>query len=459
MTISDSRTLQRVPRIIVAAGDISLVLGGIYLAFYTRYLGDIPSFNYSAFVELVPWLIGLSLLIFAGLDLYSSELNGFLSTARALTTGIILLAVTTATASYWFREFSFPRTVIVLSAVFQLLLLLTWRWAVWHLDYRLHGQKRLLVLGSEAEAGGFGGKLHEMPRGAFKIVHRLAPEAVDKIRSHLADVDGLVILPSVSPKTRLKAVASASELNKDIYLVPGVYEVMLSSARVSQIDDLPVLRFEGFQVPWMMSFTKRAIDVFVSTTGLLLTLPVIAVFGIFIRMTSPGPVFYVQERVGQNGRVFKLYKLRTMVVDAEKETGPVLATADDPRVTRIGRFLRATRLDELPQLVNVLKGDMSIVGPRPERPEFVKQFNKKNPAYRHRHIVKPGLTGWAQVNGRYDTSAEDKLRFDLYYIRNYSVIFDLQIILRTIPVMFTPSSAQSKKVNSVEKMCQQYRQL
>jgi lipopolysaccharide/colanic/teichoic acid biosynthesis glycosyltransferase len=152
----------------------------------------------------------------------------------------------------------------------------------------------------------------------------------------------------------------------------------------------------------------------------------------------------VQERVGQNGRVFRLYKLRTMVTGAEEGTGPVLAATDDARITPVGRWLRATRLDELPQVFNVLKGEMSFVGPRPERPEFVERFRAESPAYHYRHLVKPGLTGLAQVQGRYSTSAEDKLRFDLYYIRNYSLLLDLQILLQTIPIVITPAAARGQ---------------
>ncbi|MBC7324452.1 MAG: sugar transferase, partial [Moorella sp. (in: Bacteria)] len=164
-----------------------------------------------------------------------------------------------------------------------------------------------------------------------------------------------------------------------------------------------------------------------------------------IRMTSPGPVFYVQERAGLGGKPFKLIKFRTMVDGAEDATGPVLATENDTRVTRIGRILRATRLDELPQFLNVLKGDMSIVGPRPERPFFVNQFREALPAYKHRLRVKPGITGLAQVEGKYDTEPEDKLRYDLYYIRNYSLLLDLQLIIQTLRVMLIPESSRGEK--------------
>jgi lipopolysaccharide/colanic/teichoic acid biosynthesis glycosyltransferase len=154
-----------------------------------------------------------------------------------------------------------------------------------------------------------------------------------------------------------------------------------------------------------------------------------------IRLSSPGPVLYHQDRVGKDGRVFKIHKFRSMCVDAEARTGPAWATSDDPRVTRVGRFLRRLRLDELPQLWNVLRGDMSFVGPRPERPEFVSELTERIPFYGQRHVVRPGLTGWAQVRHEYGSTVEDaleKLQYELFYIKHMSLGFDLFIVLETI---------------------------
>lgn len=161
-----------------------------------------------------------------------------------------------------------------------------------------------------------------------------------------------------------------------------------------------------------------------------------------IQLDSHGPIFYRQTRVGQGGRLFEVVKFRTMVEDTEAKTGPVLASVDDRRITRVGRFLRALRLDEFPQLLNVLRGEMSLVGPRPERPEFVEQFRMNIEGYDLRHLVKPGITGLAQIRGRYDTPAEDKLRFDLAYIFLWSPLLDIKIMLQTIGIMLTPERAR-----------------
>jgi len=187
-------------------------------------------------------------------------------------------------------------------------------------------------------------------------------------------------------------------------------------------------------------FIKRIIDVILAFIGLIVASPIMAIISIAIKLESRGPVFYCQERVGKNGRVYTMYKLRSMYENAE-ENGAQCAEKDDPRVTKVGRFMRKTRIDELPQLFNILKGDMSIVGPRPERPIFTYQFNKEIPGFINRLKVKPGLTGWAQVNGGYDLTPAEKLEYDLYYIENRSIWLDIKIILKTVKIVLTGDGA------------------
>ncbi|RBP37822.1 sugar transferase [Garciella nitratireducens] len=186
---------------------------------------------------------------------------------------------------------------------------------------------------------------------------------------------------------------------------------------------------------------KRLIDIFLSLLGVVIGVPFIIIFGILIKLESSGPIIYTQERVGKDGKVFNIYKLRSMRKDAEKN-GAQWAKKDDPRVTRVGKFIRLTRIDEIPQLFNILKGDMSIVGPRPERPNFTLEFNKEIPGFINRTIVKPGLTGWAQVNGGYDMSPREKLQYDLEYIRNQSLWLDIKIIFKTFKVVLTGEGAR-----------------
>ncbi|MFC7440026.1 sugar transferase [Laceyella putida] len=186
---------------------------------------------------------------------------------------------------------------------------------------------------------------------------------------------------------------------------------------------------------------KRAFEILFSIGLLLFTLPVLILTAIAIKLESPGPIFYKQERVGLNGKTFNIIKLRSMRTDAEKN-GPQWAAKNDPRVTRVGQFIRKTRIDELPQLINILRGDMSLIGPRPERPMFTEQFDKEIPGFKKRLMVKPGLTGWAQVNGGYEATPAEKLELDMEYIRNQSFKMDLQILFKTVWIVISGNGAR-----------------
>jgi len=195
---------------------------------------------------------------------------------------------------------------------------------------------------------------------------------------------------------------------------------------------------DGFRQGWIRDRAKRAFDVLVSLALLVAAAPIMLLAAVAVRLDSPGPVLYRQVRVGQHGRPFEVLKFRSMRADAEADGKPRWASRDDPRITRVGRILRKSRIDELPQLVNVLRGEMSFVGPRPERPEFVRELAQRIPYYNERHRVKPGITGWAQISHGYADSerdAREKLEYDLYYVKNHSLFFDLYILLRTIEVV------------------------
>ena len=219
---------------------------------------------------------------------------------------------------------------------------------------------------------------------------------------------------------------------------PSFYEEIAGKLLIENITPSWFIFSKGFRSTPAMKLFKRAFDIVFSLLGLALTTPLLPLAALVIRLDSRGPVFFRQVRVGERDKPFVLYKLRTMRQDAENGTGPVWAEKSDPRVTRIGQFLRKTRIDELPQFLNVLKGEMSFVGPRPERPEFVEQLKKVVPYYSERHFVKPGVTGWAQIRYPYGASVEDaleKLRYDLYYIKNTSLILEMLILFETIKVM------------------------
>jgi sugar transferase (PEP-CTERM system associated) len=224
-----------------------------------------------------------------------------------------------------------------------------------------------------------------------------------------------------------------------------VYEKLTGKVPIESIRLGWLLFSPGCYSSRFFLFYKRVASILISIVGLLLSLPLLPFVALAIKLTSPGRILYRQKRVGRNGVVFDCYKFRTMRADAEADTGPTWAEDDDPRITPVGRFLRKSRMDEIPQLWNVLRGDMSLVGPRPERPEFVEELNRKIPYYQLRHATRPGITGWAQVRYKYGSSIEDakeKLRYDLFYVKNMAPGLDLLILFHTVKVILLGRGAQ-----------------
>jgi Undecaprenyl-phosphate glucose phosphotransferase len=247
-------------------------------------------------------------------------------------------------------------------------------------------------------------------------------------------LDVLILALALDEQADAAAIVTACRgLPVDIELVPDILQLLTRRARVREHDGLPVLSLREFPLTGWNAVRKRMFDLALSVSGLVLLAPLMVVLAMIVKLTSPGPVFYAQERLGRDGRRFWILKFRSMRVDAEAATGPVWAVRDDARRTPIGRFLREWSLDELPQLLNVVRGEMSLVGPRPERPHFVSQFSASMPDYVDRHRVKSGITGWAQVHGlRGDTSVEDRTRHDLYYVENWSLLLDAKILVMTV---------------------------
>lgn len=248
----------------------------------------------------------------------------------------------------------------------------------------------------------------------------------------------IIALEKENHDVLVEVISKTEGKNIKLKIVPDLYEILSGQARTSQIYGMPLIDIMPELMPEWEKKLKRLLDIVISFILLVISLPVVIISAIAIKLDSKGPVFFRQERSGMNGKSFKMVKFRSMYTDAEKHTGPVWSQKDDPRITKVGKIIRKLRIDEIPQMYNVLKGEMSLVGPRPERPFFVEKLSEQIPYYKRRLKVRPGITGWAQVKHKYDESIEDvkiKLRYDLFYIENMSIRMDMKILFRTIFVV------------------------
>ena len=290
-----------------------------------------------------------------------------------------------------------------------------------------HGEFGFEVVGFLDDDPGKAGKsFYDVPvlGGLKKVDELLAEERIDQV---------FIALPLEAHRKMLRLVERFARECVEVKLVPDILQYATLNAALEDLDGTPVINLSQVPLQGWYSLAKRAMDVAMSAAALLFLLPFLPIVAALIWIEDRGPIFYSQERMGLDGQSFMIHKLRSMRVNAEESSGPVWAVKDDPRRTRLGSFLRRTSLDELPQLWNVLMGDMSIVGPRPERPSFVHEFKHKIPQYMVRHRMKAGITGWAQVHGwRGNTSIKKRIQYDLYYIQNWSLLLDVKILWMTV---------------------------
>lgn len=440
---------EQIPKWLVAIVDMSLANLGLYLGFVFA-TGQLQGFQIGSLILLFPAVSLVTVMLFHNLGLYSSQRSGLTPLIRALITGVIGLTVFSIFFAFWTRAFIFQRSVFIAAPLLQLTLLLGWRILFWRLELWVQGQKKLLVIGTSDEVERALEKIMCLPKGIFEVTRVINPERLDEFNRYLEEADSVMITGFLDMEQKNRIIRDSFDQNKEVFIVPDLYEIILTRAAMTQVHDTPLIECHNMQLSFIQLFVKRILDLAFAIPATILACPVLLIFCLLIKATSPGPAIFSQERVGYRGAVFTLYKIRTMIHDAEENSGPVFSTEEDDRVTAVGRFLRATRLDELPQLYNVIRGDLSMVGPRPERPYFVKQFEEVMPEYRLRHLVKPGITGLAQVNGYYATNSQDKLRYDLYYIAEYSLLMDFRILLLTIPTLFNREAAKGIKTDMEE---------
>ena len=399
----------------------------------------------------------LFLFIFRSLGLYVRPQTGSFSfkiprLVRATGWGILLA---TALAFAIRTEPPLSRIVTGLSFFTILFLVVLERWLLfqteWHWAKHKAEVKRVVVIGTNKLAAHIKDALKGTPTLRSHVIAFLRTDGVapdpalpsELIRGTQDDLAGMIERDEVDEvicadfslsNDRMSELLLLSERNLvSFHTVPDMFGMLTQKVHIEMLGDVPLLGLDKWPLDYVFNrILKRAEDIIGGAVGLLLATPVIAMVAVLIKRESPGPVFYRQERCGEGGKSFTILKLRTMQVGAEEDTGPVWAQPDDPRRTRIGAWLRRHNLDELPQFWNVIKGEMSLVGPRPERPHFVEQFKDDISRYMWRHASKPGITGWAQVNGlRGNTSIRDRIQYDLYYLENWSFALDFKIIVKT----------------------------
>ncbi len=301
-----------------------------------------------------------------------------------------------------------------------------------HAEVARYPEAGLDIVGAVRLTRGDGDVAHDASTGAVPT-HEI--EDLPRLIDELGIQDVLIALGSSDAESLMRVLTLCDGKSVSLKLVPDFYSIIGGMAKTEHMYGLPLIEVQPEPMQVWEYALKRLMDFTVALVVLVAGLPLWLLTGLAIRLTSPGPAIYRQTRIGRHGRSFTMYKFRTMMENAEASTGPVWATESDPRYTPIGRWLRKTRLDEIPQFWNVLKGEMSLVGPRPERPYFVEKLAQEIPLYNRRHRVKPGITGWAQVKWKYDSNLDDvrqKVKYDLFYIENMSLRRDLQILFRTI---------------------------
>lgn len=444
--------------------DAVFVNVGFLLAYLLRFGGKLPEFNFQPYLSLAPVLTFAFLAAGYIYGLYEPErTENPWAVVRAVILAVTVGALLTFAIAFVAGErfFSLSRLVILIAWFMQNALLAGWRMSLLRVTPIRWPEQRVLVIGVGAVAVELAVEMRRREGWGYRVVGLLArdederrglpeeiggfpvlgtaAEAADVVAAE--GVDRVIVVSPVALRELVENLALSDEANVRVDVVPELYEVFIGTVD-NLIGDIPLMEITRRTVPPWFAATKRVVD-FVAALVLLVVLsPLLLLMALVVLASMGRPVLYDQERVGKDLRPFSVHKFRTMVRDAERDTGPVLASDDDARITPVGRFMRRFRIDELPQLVNILKGEMSFVGPRPERAFFVERFVREIPGYRERFRVKPGVTGLAQVSGSYATTPERKLKYDLIYMYHQNLLMDVQILVETLRVVLTGRGAR-----------------
>lgn len=439
----------KVKTIIILLGDMAILYGALAITLLFRYESSYFKESFLNHFKPFSLIFIIWLLTFYLADLYQSKtLKNKLSLARALIPAITVNAVISIILFYLFTPFFnlTPKTNLLLFALVFGILNFGWRMLMIRILIKSGWRSRLLLIGNSETASSTVSKLKSNPQLGYDVNYWLKDDLNDENLKNLEkiasnnEIDIIIIPPSVIKKNTLavKFIYKLLPLKIGVMDLASFYESVFQKVPLDELEESWFIEKITAR-RHLYDFSKRIIEIILALILGIIFLPVIFIIAILIKLTSEGPIIYRQERIGFNNAPFVLFKFRTMKVDAEKD-GARWASENDSRITFFGRLLRKTHLDEIPQLYNILRGNLFLIGPRPERPEFIKKLKEKIPYYEIRHIIKPGLTGWSQINYRYGASIEDayeKLQYDIYYIKNRSLILDLLIILKTIRMFFS----------------------
>jgi len=429
--------------------DVALAFLGMGTVLYFRGEIDVTTIEstFDFFRDLILTNLLQLFLIVTFFRVYKTSItkNSFRKVMPRIFLALLMTEITLVFLPFIISGFTFSKLTFFYSFFIQLIYLGIFKYIFYYI-YKRVNIKNVILIGDKEGVQLLATKLL-LSNSYIKIKYLIyesdsESDQLITIYKYIDKVEMVYMTPKLNEEKKNSIIQYCIGQNKKFFLIPKIYEIAIKNARITQIGDVLAYEVDGLEMSFENRLAKRTLDIFISLIGVVLTAPIMIVFAMLIYRQDKGPIFFKQERLTIHNRKFTLIKFRTMIVTAEENTGPVLASENDPRITKFGNIMRKLRIDELPQFFNILKGDMSIVGPRPERQFFVEQFIKENPDYKYRMVVKAGATGLAQALGKYNTNFEDKLRFDLYYIRNYSMFQDFLILLDTIRAIFDRKSTE-----------------
>lgn len=442
-TISIKRKLESIEKILIIYLSFTCLPLGLSISSFI--LTEVNPLSAEVFVPIIPaWFLITFSLSSVELGLKNSSLYNGLIKSTILST-LFSFGLVFAIMCLYFIDGYYYKTYLAFSSFiagfYDLFLFLTR--VIIHILNKLN-KKVCLLIGPKEDTITLARKLMRENKKQYRVKYLFFEENLDeeKLYEKIKRCNTIILLNTLTFKNKQKFLSYFnSTIDKEVYLCTTYFDIVLLGNNVKSINDVLSYEQKPLKIEFVERILKRTIDILCSLLILLVSLPVWLFVPIIIKAQDGGPVFYKQVRLTKGMKEFNILKFRSMRVDAEKN-GAQLATANDSRVTKFGKFIRATRIDEIPQVLNVLKGDMSLVGPRPERPEFVSKFIQENDQYIYRYNVKAGVTGLQQVKTTYHTTYDDKLRYDLYYISNYTIVLDIEILFLTIKTVLSKSMAE-----------------